>query len=335
MSRNLNIVVAGARRHKQGTGFYLARAFAKLGHTIAAVTTTNDDTLKTTLADFEAKHNIKPQGYTDVATALAEHKADILVIATPNETHLEYLRLGIKNNCHILCEKPLVAPTIDRAQDTEVSELLDDAHARGLHIGINTQWPHTLPSFVELYPQLKNVLKHGVSPETFQMLLCPEKTGIEMISDAAPHFFSMLLALCGIGKVVSPQVRIQGNNAEVWLSYEHTHGEVHTYLKLHHHLGQPKPATYAINNCVVERRIIMDGYRLSLGSPDGRQVALRDPLEALVEAFAHKISTDVPPDNELLQTIRAGMEHLNTLYRLIAQHNEPDEGNTRGDTQNG
>ena len=310
--KSLRVAVVGARRRRQGTGFYLGLACAKLGHEVVAVTTTSDDTLRETLAAF-AEHDIHPQGYTDLDEALADQAVDALFIATPPDAHEAALRAALARRLHVCCEKPLLHPRkADGTERAEWDKLIEDFAAHRLHLHLNTQWPHTLQHFKELYPELE---LRGQGVASFAMSLCPESVGVEMIADAAPHFISMLQTLCGEGKLEQPRLDMRDDKLELRLVFAHAHGDTEASLSLKRHSGQPKPAAYAIDGCEARRRIIMPEYTLSLETPGGRRVAMRDPLAASVEDFARKATSETPSD-EATRRVSEGMKHLQTLYEL-------------------
>ena len=57
------------------------------------------------LNSFSSKFDIK--SYRDIDDLIASEEIDAVYIATPHSTHYEYSLLAIKNNKHILCEKPI------------------------------------------------------------------------------------------------------------------------------------------------------------------------------------------------------------------------------------
>lgn len=308
----LNIAVAGARRRRQGTGFYLGLACARLGHHVAAITTSNNDTLDEALRAF-AEHELHPHGDTALENALAARPVDALIVATPVDAHEAALRTALAHRCHVLCEKPLVHPRPPGGAPADYRALLDDFAARALHLQLNTQWPYTLRYFNELYPEL-DLESDDIA--SFSMHLCPESDGAEMLVDAAPHFLSMLDALCGAGEMEQPRLDMHDGRLRLDFVFAHARGRTEAQLRLTRRKGQPKPAAYAVNNLEVGRRIIMPEYSLLLETPDGRRLAMRDPLAASVEDFTRKITDATPPGKTTQRTVSDGMKHLQTIVNL-------------------
>lgn len=72
---------------------------------------------------FAEEHELN-RAYEDYATLLAE--VDAVYVATPHETHADYVRHALEAGVHVLCEKPM---TLTRA---ETEELFALAQERGL-----------------------------------------------------------------------------------------------------------------------------------------------------------------------------------------------------------
>ena len=69
-----------------------------------------------------------------VPELLSVTKPDILVVATPPQSHAELTRAGLEAGCHIFCEKPFVE-TIEQAD-----ELIAIAARAGRHVFVNNQY---------------------------------------------------------------------------------------------------------------------------------------------------------------------------------------------------
>ena len=61
-------------------------------------------------------------------------RPDLLIVATPPDTHLALVRLGLEAGCHVLAEKPL-APTLE-----EADELCALSRRVGRFVVVNTQY---------------------------------------------------------------------------------------------------------------------------------------------------------------------------------------------------
>jgi predicted dehydrogenase len=67
--------------------------------------------------------NPKLKVYKKIHELFSKTKCDFIDICTPPNTHLEYISLGLKNNCHVICEKPLLLRTIDFQEITLLQKL--------------------------------------------------------------------------------------------------------------------------------------------------------------------------------------------------------------------
>ena len=90
------------------------------------------------LAKMASKHGIKAT-YTDYRQMISEAGLDAVVVAAPDDQHLEMTLAAIDRGLHVLCEKPLA----NNAADAQ--RMLDAAEARGItHMVLFTwRWqPH-------------------------------------------------------------------------------------------------------------------------------------------------------------------------------------------------
>ena len=317
MTAFYRVAVVGARRRRQGTGEFIAARFAGLGHSVCAIIGTGSESLAATRDKLQLNHGIKAETYTDIELLFADKNIDILVIASPDETHLDYLNTAAHANCHVFCEKPLwwsggdTCPSPDDAErsTTTLVELFD---SRQCTLFVNLQWPHTLPSFQALYPDIALEAKHI---ERFEMRFSPASTGSRMVVDSAPHLLSMLSRLLGTGDIAGGIARYSDSSREVLMlsfDYHHAQGSTAVALVLKHHAGQPRPAGYSINGRSVERHVKMPDYLLSFAAQD-QTIPIKDPLTQSVETFVESVRHKKPNPKRV---IAAGMKHLCQLVHL-------------------
>lgn len=86
--------------------------------------------------------------YTDERTALYKH-SDAIYIASPHNTHYEYIKEALEHGKHVLCEKPMV---LKKAQAKELFELAD-AKKLVLMEAIKTAYA---PGFIKLVSNVKS-----------------------------------------------------------------------------------------------------------------------------------------------------------------------------------
>ena len=308
---SFKIGIVGAARRHQGTGPYIARAINQLGHDIVGIIGTTRDTALEASVHLEQQYGIRTQGYTSLEGLLSEHDIDALVISSPPETHLTYLEKALNNKLHVFCEKPLWWP--DSARDipetmeylAKIQRCLDMAEQNQCIIHLNTQWPYTLADFYQLYPDLDTAeITH------FSMNLCPQSDGVSMLVDAASHGLSMLYQLVGQGDltdIVFTDISSEHVNAS--FKYKHQAGLIRVTLGFTSSQAIPKPASYKINDCQVDRIVSLPEYQIKLQSHE-RSVTVRDPLLVSIEDFIASIQAGLHTD---IMPLMSGCRHLHQL----------------------
>lgn len=280
-----NIVIAGARSVRQGTGPFIAAALQKAGAHISGIVGTSVESVQLAEHELALRHGITTRGYTDLRAAIAAETPDVVALCTPWQVHAEQLAIVAEAGCHCLVEKPLAWPL----SNAGLNLLIEAFERRGLLLQMVSQWPLTLPAFHALYGPLTQPV------ERLLMRLSPISIGETMIPDAAPHLISMLQALVGPGDcegiVVTP-----GRNSErsaldtlaICFTYQSARGAIEAQLLLQTCAQRPRPAWYQINDMKVERDVVLPEYQQYLVA-NGRRVALSDPMEMTVSDFLAKL----------------------------------------------
>lgn len=282
------VLVIGARRRRQGIGSYVARAFHDAGCEVSAVVGTSTESAQTA-ADQLAAAGIRARAYIDLVRALREQQPDVVAVCSPYPVHREQLELIAEFGAHCLCEKPLWWGA--GAESTSAtSSLVDSFLNAGFLLDLLTQWPQTLGSYFQLFPQTT-----GEPIERFEMRLSPTATGPEMVLDAGPHVLSVVWGLVKSGDISSPKgvFDTSGRDLSLDFDYRHASGVIRVVCRFVTCPDQPRPAWYGINGRVAERKIDMAaGYAMRLVAGQdagGRSVPLPDPLPMHVRAFAEEI----------------------------------------------
>lgn len=291
LMRPLRVGIVGARRVRQGTGPYLARFLAAEGADVVGVVGTGLATA-TEAARALAAEGIDTTPYPEISALVQEGRLDALVIASPHETHDDYLALAAQAGLHVLCEKPLCWGGVDPAGRARrhAGALL----AKGRHLMLQTQWPYTLPSYERLFP---GVLASGWT--RFSMQLSPGCRGKRMVADAAPHALS-LLATCvpdSSATVLDPTVEIAPDDegsAVVRFEYHAAGRRIEAELRLDHAPHAPRRAAYGFDGHLARREIEPATYRMTL-TGGGSKVALPDPTPLLVRTFVSRVRSGESP----------------------------------------
>ncbi|NNE97868.1 MAG: Gfo/Idh/MocA family oxidoreductase [Pyrinomonadaceae bacterium] len=307
MNEIKRVLVVGARRKRQGTGPFVARAFKQAGAEICGIVGTSENSIDEALDILSSEHDVNCPGYESLGKALEEQNPDILAICSPYEFHLEALNTAASQGIHCLCEKPL---WWDEAADRKfevTAKLIKAFQENGRLLETITQWPHTLETFYTIYPEEKE------KPVTqFEFDLSPAKQSADMLQNSAPHLLSMLYALAGVGKIKRPEISILGGQIDHWqltFLYEAAQTEIKTSFNLIPAPKPPRPAGYAINGKRVERKIHLPEYSFSFEFDD-TLYPLADPLDMLVGSFLKKVYIKRSLDSEGLLS---GMKGLITL----------------------
>jgi len=285
----MRVVVAGARRARQGIGAFVAEAFVEAGCEVAGVVGTTPETAHAAAAPLGAS------GYLDLKEAIEAENPGLVAICTPIETHAELLRIVADASCHCLCDKPLLWPPAPAT-----SRILDTFDKNGKHLALLTQWPHTLTAFYALHPDLP-----ADTVESFAMRLSPMSTGPRMLLDSMSHPLSMLERLCGHARVENVAVRFCGDACLAEFVYR----GVACTVELRHCAEPPRPAGYAINGCAVNR-VVGEDYDIYMEVPYGKRIPMRDPMPLRVREVLQAAQAGVPTDRE---SIALGMKNLEDL----------------------
>ncbi|MFC1588219.1 Gfo/Idh/MocA family protein [Planctomycetota bacterium] len=277
------IGIIGARRPRQGLGAFIAGFLRECGATVPAFIGTSNETIAEMTQNLKAAYGIEATGYTGFEAMLAEEKLDSLVIASPHQTHLDYLEKALAAGLHVLCEKPLVWNCDNPAAKTE--EIVRGFQDRKLLLMENTQWPCTLETFRKLFP---NAYGEDLPVTEFRMTLAPVSQGAAMILDAMSHVFSMLQELCPgrYRRLENIQIRVDDSGSEnlvICFQYPSVTA-VAVRVNLVHVPEPPRPAGYSINEHRARREINMEDYSMVLRDK-GRAEPLPDPLKILVNRF--------------------------------------------------
>jgi predicted dehydrogenase len=75
-----------------------------------------------------------PALYADAETLLTKEKPDLVIVATPPDSHRDLCLLALAHGAHVFCEKPFVRDV------AEADEVIAAAERRGLTVSVNNQY---------------------------------------------------------------------------------------------------------------------------------------------------------------------------------------------------
>ena len=303
----MKVLVVGARSPRQGTGPFIAGALRAAGAEIAAVVGTTEATVAEATANLEREQAIRCRGYTDLEKALDRERPAAVALCSPWRVHREQLPAIARAGCHCLAEKPLVWPATQAQFDT----LADSFVERGLLLQVVAQWPATLAVFEQLHGPLPASIRQ------FSMRLSPISIGPDMITDAAPHFISMLQALLGPGECTEPALELsrQGDAEYLRLAcgYRHRAGQASAQLELRTCPQRPRPAWYQVNDLRVDREVELPHYQQYLRHGQRRR-ALPDPMRQVADRFVAAVGAGKVADRALLDGGHANLLRLAQVW---------------------
>ncbi len=325
----LRVAVVGPRRTRQGLGPFFASFFEQYGARVEVICGRNPNCLGAASQDLAGRLGHPVRAYSDPLQMLRQEKAagtpiDIMVVATPTGMHEFALMAALEEPVHVLCEKPFVWKGPGSALRAE--QILRKHHESGKHLVINTQWPFTLPTYFELFPELMEAQR-----DSLDMLLAPMSRGLQMLPDAIPHVLSLCQAFTtssGAG-LVSPilppaqdldvkacDIRFenagpQSEEVSLLFRYVTSRTELDCRARFRHCLEAPRPAGYGINGHMANREIQMPDYRIFFGDGEKKVEAL-DPLGLLVKDFLSRIEVGKKPELDL-----SAVQRLQLLEQIV------------------
>lgn len=302
--------LVGPGRRRNGLGPFLARWLEAAGIQVKAAA---GRSLERSLVDCdrlagELGHGVA--AYGSLAKMLAAEEFDALVIASPQESHLEGIEAALAAGLHLLCEKPLVT----EAEIGRVASLVEGFVERGLVLWENCSWPETLPAMLELYPQRGSGL-----PRRVAMGLSPSGRGRSMVEDSLSHFLSILQALLPVNqesRVTGLEWSCRDREAEavdLCFSLAGDFPGVLARFELRHCQNQPRPAWISIDGDRMDRHIRLADYQISFRG-GGRETKVDDPLARLVYGFANQVRN---PDLERIRSEAGRIRDRARLYQQI------------------
>lgn len=284
------VAIVGVRRLRQGLGEHFARWLVAAGAQVPAFIGRTPESVDEGRRLLAAR-GIDARGFTSLDALLDAEPVDALVIASPAETHREWLERALDARLHVLCEKPFIwGPG-----ETVLGALR--LAQRFLHGGIvlaeHCQWPWVLPAFRALHPE-----SAGEPLRRLEMELSPSSCGEAMLADVMSHPLSVMQELvgdgdgaragCGTADVTFSTRAADAERLDVSFRVEWigagAHPPVEFEVRLVRAEGQPRHAALVVNGRRAVRRVRMPGYEMTLA--DGpREVPLPDPMQLAVADF--------------------------------------------------
>jgi hypothetical protein len=304
--------LVGPARTRNGLGPFLAVFLEQAGAEVVAVAGREPRRAAHAAAALGQRLGHAVQVADSPQALAARGDLHALVIAAPIEAHLPCLRAALDAGLHVLCEKPLVAPS----EHAGVPPLLDEFAAARRILLENCLWPMALPALPRLYPDLDRQHVRAV-----EMMLSPAASGLAMLVDSLSHFLSLIQALVPVDhhtRIAALDFSDPPSTARrltLQLALEAPFPRVTGTLLLEPGHPSPRPAWFSVDGARVERRIGMPDYAIRFAGA-GAEVSIGDPLAAVVYGFVHMLREN---DLERARAESLAIRHRARLYQQILE----------------
>ena len=210
-------------------------------------------------------------GSDGVAAMLADPGIELVVVATPNETHFSLARAALAAGKHVVVDKPF---TVTAAEGEALIALAAD-RGRLLTVFQNRRWDGDFLTVRELLAgrRLGELLLYEAHWDRFRPAIKPgwrevPGVGAGLLWDIGPHMIDQALLLFGLPDALSADIAVQRAEASV-----------DDYFRLTLHYGRMR-AVLGASNLVAEPR---PGFDLHGTAGSFRKYRL-EPQEAALKA---------------------------------------------------
>ena len=159
---------------------------------IVAIADPNEESRKWAIKACEDKFKIRL--YEDYKELLAEKDIDVIVVASPNFTHIEIMRELFKTDKHVLLEKPMCTTLPDSLEVLEKSK----EHAGLVWIGLEYRYMSPIQSLIKHIEEIGDIRMLSIREHRFPFLekidnwnRFNENTGGTLVEKCC-HFFDLM-----------------------------------------------------------------------------------------------------------------------------------------------
>jgi predicted dehydrogenase len=308
----LRVSIVGARRNRNGIGEYIAKYFHQEGANVVAALGTSEESSQAGVLALR-KYGIEATPYARFEKMVAGEKPDVVVIASPADTHYAYLVRSIESGLHVFCEKPLFWP-VQGDPEEAVCEILRRAEEKKVTVSMNCQLPFIMADYEKLCGKVE-----GRAPNRFFIRLSPAFPGSEMIPDSVPHVLSLLFFQFGEGRVVDLSFELrEPEDMDIRFKYLAKSRGCEVHVKLVRREEQPREFHFGFNDRIVRRTIDLGDYGIYFEHGEKR-VRIEDPLKKAVKSFIEAVEQGKEPF--------LGYAHILNNMKLLKAIYEGYEGN--------
>jgi len=303
----IKIAIVGAGRNRNGIGEYTAKYFHQNGVSVVAVIATTEAKAKKASSALKT-YGIDAVAYADFEKMEKNEQPDCVAIASPSETHYEYILKSIEAGAHVFCEKPFIF-----SKEINLSAKLDNifeaAEKKNIKIAMNSQWPFSVP----FYEQVSGFVDRP-KIETFFIKMSPLCLGKDVVPEAVPHALSILYHLCGEGSVEAVEMTSSGKGMSIEFIYRAKSILCKVQVVLESKREQPRDFLFGFNGQIVKRVLDMENYDMYFCCKD-KKLKINDPLELSVKNFISAIKGEDEP-------LIGRLHILNNMHLLEKIYNE-------------
>ncbi len=252
MTESLRVAVAGA----SGIGKHHAKWFAAAGCEVVAFCGSSETTARSTESALADLFGFRGRAYSDLSTMLASECPDILDVSTPNALHFDCVITGLRNGCHVLCEKPLVWGDDVSSISAQAEQLVREAQERDLLFAACTQYATALPLYHSLLdaapPTPAEIIHFHAEMET--RASGQARAARDVWIDMGPHPLSLLLSWFPQGHIRegSLEVRFEGAEASVKFEFQHSDGCCNAAIVVRDRSAGTLARRFGVNGHIVE-----------------------------------------------------------------------------------
>ena len=182
--------------------------------------------------------------FNDPQALLVEPSIDLVVIATPNETHFPLAAAALRAGKHVVVDKPVA---LNPCEADELIRLADEA-GRKLTVFHNRRWDGDFQTVQRVIGRLGRVSLFEAHWDRFRPAIKPgwreaPREGSGLLNDLGPHLIDQALQLFGLPEAVTGDLAIQRPEAAVddYFSVTLHYGRMRAVLSASTLIVNPRP----------------------------------------------------------------------------------------------
>lgn len=197
------------------------------------------DRLELTAVLTSRNHRLKAGGLGDLLS-----RADLVVIASPNQSHFPLAKRALEGGKHVVIDKPFTVTT------DEAEELIAMASVRKLLLSVfhNRRWDGDFLTVEKMLPSLGELLLFEANWDRFRPAIkegwreAPEP-GSGILNDLGPHLVDQVLKLFGMPDSVDADIAAQRSGARVddYFAVTFIYGRMRAVLRSSSVMAAPRP----------------------------------------------------------------------------------------------